>query len=122
MTAQMEGILKSCETRERFYRNRLLADVEKGYRECHARGVQKGPKTRTKCRLQSYNEGAPFERMAFDILLPFTVTTEGNRYVLVLMDYFSKWSESIPNPDQEALTVAVELVRSWISSYGVPMI
>ncbi|GBM94686.1 Retrovirus-related Pol polyprotein from transposon 412 [Araneus ventricosus] len=60
--------------------------------------------------------------MTLDILGPFPVTTEGNRYVLVLMDYFTKWPEAIPIPDQEASTVAEELVRSWISGCGVPMI
>ncbi|GBL74328.1 hypothetical protein AVEN_76115-1 [Araneus ventricosus] len=37
------------------------------------------------------------------------------------MDYFTKWPEAIPIPDQEASTVAEELARAWISSYGVPM-
>ncbi|GBM64260.1 hypothetical protein AVEN_167284-1 [Araneus ventricosus] len=37
------------------------------------------------------------------------------------MDCFTKWSEAIPIPDQEDSTVAEELVRSWISCYGVPM-
>ncbi|GBN21371.1 Retrovirus-related Pol polyprotein from transposon 412 [Araneus ventricosus] len=38
------------------------------------------------------------------------------------MDYFTKWSEAIPKQDQEASTVAEELVRSWISCYGGPMV
>ncbi|GBM82888.1 hypothetical protein AVEN_195519-1 [Araneus ventricosus] len=38
------------------------------------------------------------------------------------MDYLTKWPEAIPIPDQEASTVTKELVRSWISCYGVPMI
>ncbi|GBM39864.1 Retrovirus-related Pol polyprotein from transposon 412 [Araneus ventricosus] len=38
------------------------------------------------------------------------------------MDYFSKWPEAIPIPDQQASTIAEELVRSWISCYGVSMI
>ncbi|GBL78710.1 hypothetical protein AVEN_65270-1 [Araneus ventricosus] len=37
------------------------------------------------------------------------------------MDYLTKWPEAIPITDQEASTVAEELVRSWISCYGVPM-
>ncbi|GBM22895.1 Retrovirus-related Pol polyprotein from transposon 412 [Araneus ventricosus] len=109
-------------TRERFYWDRLRADVENWCRECHACGARKGPKTRTKGCLQRYNVGAPFERMALDLLGPFSVTTKGNRYVLVLMNYFTKWPEAIPIPDQEASTVAEALVRSWISCYDVPMI
>ncbi|GBN05495.1 Retrovirus-related Pol polyprotein from transposon 297 [Araneus ventricosus] len=85
------GVMKTLsKTRERFYWDRLRADVEKWCRECHACGARKGPKTRTKGRLQRYNVGAPFERMALDILGPLPVTTKGNRYVLVLMDYFTK--------------------------------
>ncbi|GBN64047.1 hypothetical protein AVEN_98862-1 [Araneus ventricosus] len=99
-------------TRERFYWDRLRADVEKWRRECHACGARKGPKTRTKGCLQRYNVGAPFGRMALDILGLFPVTTKGNRYVIVLMDYFTKWPEAIPIPDQEESTVAEELVRS----------
>ncbi|GBM51209.1 hypothetical protein AVEN_85928-1 [Araneus ventricosus] len=105
------GVMKTLsKTRELFYWDRLRADVEKWCRECHACGARKGPKTRTKGRLQRYNVGAPSERMALDILGTFSLTKKVNRYVLVLMDYFTKWPEAITNPDQEALTLAEELV------------
>ncbi|GBO05721.1 Transposon Ty3-G Gag-Pol polyprotein [Araneus ventricosus] len=72
------GVMKTLtKTRERFYWDRLRADVEKWCRECHSCGARKGPETRTKSRLQRYNVGAPFERMALDILGPFSVTTIG---------------------------------------------
>ena len=38
--------------------------------------------------------GAPLERVAMDILGPLPVTERGNRYVLVIGDYFTKWVES----------------------------
>ncbi|GBN03698.1 hypothetical protein AVEN_258829-1 [Araneus ventricosus] len=38
------------------------------------------------------------------------------------MDYFTKWPEAIPIPDQGASTVAEEHVGTWISLYGVPII
>ncbi|KAF8774693.1 Gypsy retrotransposon integrase-like protein 1 [Argiope bruennichi] len=105
------GVMKTLsKTRERFYWDRLRANVEKWCRECHACGARKGPKTRTKGHLQRYNVGAPFERMALDILGPFPVTANDNLYVLVLMDYFMKWPVAIPIPDQGASTVAEELV------------
>ncbi|GBM51783.1 hypothetical protein AVEN_109826-1 [Araneus ventricosus] len=86
--------------RDRFYWDRLRADIEKWRRECYACGARKGPQKRTKGRLQRYNVRKPFERMALDILGPSPVTTKGNRYVLVLMDYFTKCPEAIPIPDQ----------------------
>ncbi|GBM89784.1 hypothetical protein AVEN_196290-1 [Araneus ventricosus] len=75
----------------------------------------KRTQNKAKGRLQRYKVGAPFERMAFDILGPFPIKTKDNRYVLVLMDYFTKWPEAIPIEDQEASTVAEELIRTWIS-------
>ncbi|GBM26372.1 Retrovirus-related Pol polyprotein from transposon 412 [Araneus ventricosus] len=83
-------------TQERFYWDRLCAVVEERCREWHACGARKGPKKRTKSRLQRYNVGAPFERMDSDILGPLPVMAKGNRYVLVLMDNFTKWSKAIP--------------------------
>ncbi|GBO24109.1 hypothetical protein AVEN_129663-1 [Araneus ventricosus] len=81
---------------------------------------EKDPKQELKVACNS-NVGAPFERMALDILGTFPVTKD-NRYVLILMNYFTKWPEKIAIPDQEASTVAEELVRSWISCYSVPVI
>ncbi|GBO29547.1 hypothetical protein AVEN_15868-1 [Araneus ventricosus] len=107
------GVMKTLsKTREQFYWDRLRADVEKWCKECHACGARKGPKTRSEGRLQRCNVDAPFERMTLDILGPFPVTTKGNRYVLVLMDYFTECPEAIPIPDQEVSIVAEELVRS----------
>ncbi|GFW72435.1 probable aminopeptidase NPEPL1 [Trichonephila clavipes] len=37
------------------------------------------------------------------------------------MDYFTKWPEVYPIPDQEAPTVAEAVVQHWISRYGVPL-
>ncbi|XP_055939353.1 protein NYNRIN-like [Argiope bruennichi] len=37
------------------------------------------------------------------------------------MDYFTKWPEAYPIPDQEVPTVAEILVQNWISRYGVPL-
>ncbi|GFU83029.1 retrovirus-related Pol polyprotein from transposon 412 [Trichonephila clavipes] len=84
-------------------------------------GARKGPKIRSRGKLHRYNVGAPFERIAFDILGPLPRTASGNKYLLVVMDYFTKWPEVYPIPDQEAPTVAEAVVQHWISRYGVPL-
>ena len=71
--------------------------------------------------MQQYNVGAPFERIAMDVAGPFPITDNGNKYVLVVMDYFSKWPEVYPIPNQEAKTIANVIVDNWISRFGVPM-
>ena len=73
------------------------------FMECIA---AKGPKSRSHGQMKQYNAGAPFERVAMDVAGPFPMSKQGNKYVLVVMDYFSKWPEVYPIPNQEAKTVA----------------
>ena len=56
-----------------------------------------------------------------DIAGPFLVSESGNRYVLVVIDYFSKWPEVYAIPNQEARTVAEVFANNWVCRYGVPL-
>ncbi|GFX83964.1 retrovirus-related Pol polyprotein from transposon 412 [Trichonephila clavipes] len=100
---------------------KVRADVEQWCKSCDVCSARKGPKIRSRGKLHRYNVGAPFERIAFDILGPLPRTASGNKYLLVVMDYFTKWPEVYPIPDQEAPTVAEAVVQHWISRYGVPL-
>ncbi|KAK2899936.1 hypothetical protein Q8A73_013065 [Channa argus] len=69
---------------------------------------------------EQYLVGAPMERVGVDILGPFPTTEAGNRYILVAMDYFTKWPEAYAVPDQTATTAAQRLVEDMFSRFGVP--
>ena len=56
----------------------------------------------------------PFERIALDIMAA-QPTTESNRYIPVVGDYFTKWKEAFPIAHQEAKTVAEKSVNEVIS-------
>ena len=71
--------------------------------------------------MQQYNVGSPFERVAVDIAGPFPVTEDGNKFIMVVSDYFSKWPKAYAIPNQEVTTVAKMLIDNWISRFGVPM-
>lgn len=62
----------------------------------------------------------PHERIALDILGPLPETSKKHRYILVVSDYFSKWTEAFPLTNQEAQTVACVLVEEWICWFGTP--
>ncbi len=36
------------------------------------------------------------------------LSTNNNRYLLVIQDYFTKWADAIPLPDQTASRITVE--------------
>ena len=44
-----------------------------------------------------------WERVAMDLLDMSVTTAWGNRYVLVMVDCFSKWTEACPLPDKTVL-------------------
>jgi hypothetical protein len=107
--------------RERFYWVNARDDIETWYRKCATCAASKGPKTRSRGLMKQYNVGAPFERIAFDIAGPFLVTDSGNKYIMVVIDYFSKWPEAYGLPNQEAVTVSRALIENWICRYGLPL-
>ena len=64
--------------------------------------------------------GFPGERLAMDVVGPFPKSDQGNKYVLIISDYFTRWTEAYPIPNQEAVTIAETLVKEYICRYGVP--
>lgn len=58
--------------------------------------------------------------MGVHILGPFPITDQGNRYILVAVDYFTKWPEVYAVPDQSAVTTAERLVEEMFCRVRVP--
>ena len=82
---------------------------------------RKGPHKRKHGPAQIYLSGTPMERVAIDILDPLPETEQGNRYLVVAMDYFTKWPEVYPLPNQEAITVARALIGGFFCRFGLPL-
>ena len=53
-------------------------------------------------------------------VLQLPVTSSGNKYVVVFLDYLTKWVEAFPTSDQQAPTIARLLVEHIICRHGVP--
>ena len=80
----------------------------------------KGPIPKKRGPMQITRSGYPMEQIAVDTLGEFPMTENGNKYILVVGDYFTKWKESFPMPNMEAITVARIMVNDVISRLGVP--
>ena len=55
-----------------------------------------------------------------DIMGPFPKNVNGNCYILVAEDYFTKWIEARAIPDQEAKTIAQKLLDDMFLRFSLP--
>ena len=93
---------------------------EEYVRSCSVCNTSKKSQLRGRASMRLYHAGAPMEKVHIDILGPLTTTTQGNKYVFVMIDQFTKWIELEALSDQTAESVAKSLVDSFVSRFGVP--
>ena len=110
-----------CRVRHRFYWVGCGRDVKLYCSRCNVCASRKGPAKKQRAPMKMYNVGAPMERVAIDVLGPLPLTEKGNKYLLIAMDYFTKWPEAFAIPNQEATTVAKVLVEEFFCRFGVPL-
>ena len=63
--------------------------------------------------------GEPFKRIAMDIIGPLPRTRRGNRFILVLSDYATRYPEAIPLRNITANKVAEALIDIF-ARHGIP--
>jgi len=64
---------------------------------------------------------APFVRVGLDIIGPLTETQKGNKYIMVLVDYFTKWVEAEPTKTITSYDVISFLLKAFCR-HGIPEI
>ena len=62
-----------------------------------------------------------FERVAMDLLDVSVISAKGYKYILVVCDYFTKYTEAYPLKDKTARSVADALMDIWLPRYGFPL-
>ena len=106
--------------KERFYWPGQYNDVHAWCRTCSTCAARKTPAPRPRAPLQSVKAGFPMQIVAVDILGPLPESPAGNEYILVAGDYFTRWMEAYPIPNQEATTVATKLVNELFCRFSLP--
>ena len=71
--------------------------------------------------LKEYYAGFPLERLHIDILGPFIKSALGNKYILMMVDQFTKWVDCAAIQDQKAETVALKFMDYFMPPLGPPL-
>ena len=106
--------------RRRYFWPQMKVEIKENILKCDKCATRSNASPK-KNKMQKYQVGRPMERVAMDILGPFHRSTRGNTYVLIVGDYFTKWIEAYPIPNQDAKTVADKLTLEFIARYGAPL-
>lgn len=105
---------------ERYWWPNQYADVKHYVETCDECARAKKPKWKEDGTLVATVVGAPWERVSADFLGPVSRTTQGNRYLLVFTDYFTRWVVAVPTADCTAETVAQHFVEKIVLQFGAP--
>ncbi|KAI3375555.1 hypothetical protein L3Q82_003886 [Scortum barcoo] len=107
--------------RTRYFWYNMKDDVTLWCRTCPSCAARARPKKTPQAAMGTVRVGAPMERIAVDLMGPLNETDRHNRYILVVQDYFSKWVEAYPVPNEQASTVAEKIASEWVCRYGAPL-
>ena len=78
------------------------------------------PKQKHRHSLVSWPSCFPFAHIGIDFLGPLPVSN-GNSYIALFGDHFTKLYEAVPLPDQTTERTATASLEHWISRFGVPV-
>ena len=116
------GIAKTFEMVQRnFYWPGFFKDVEKYCKNCETCAKNKTvPRPRSPMKPIEV-VAIPFYMIGVDIIGPLKTTSRGNKYILSVIDYYTKYAEAVALPNQEAVTVARALEEIF-SRHGMPLV
>ena len=83
---------------------------------------RKSPPNPDKAPMKTVSVSEPFTFRALDYMGPLSETARSNKYILVVMDHFTKWCEAFPTKDQKVSTVANCLISKVFSRFGPPLV
>ncbi|VDD82801.1 unnamed protein product [Mesocestoides corti] len=93
-------------SRRRYWWVAMRDDINDICACCHRYGEVKSQPHAARAPLQSMTAGFPNELVGLDLMGPLPQTDSSNRYILVMVDYFTKWTNAVPLRKAGALSVA----------------
>ncbi len=104
--------------KERYYWPKMKDDIKSYIQTCDQ--CQRCGKTTDENELHSIKIKEPFYQWGIDIVRPLTETSQGNKYIVVAIDYFTKYPEARALTNANAKSVANFIYEDIICRHGCP--
>lgn len=103
-----------------YYWPGMEGDISEFVKRCDSCAKRKSPPG-LKAPLETpYFASRPFEQISLDIFGPLPKTPRGNRYLLTVIDNFTRYAEGEPIGEATAKETARVLVEKIVTRHGVP--
>jgi len=107
--------------RTRFFWPKMLETVLKYVQSCRSCQSRKRPLKPIGGPMQPLTADNPFERVGVDLLGPLPKTKDGNKYIIVAVDYFTKWAITRALPKATTVHVVDFFIKEIFLQHGAPL-
>ncbi|KZR99377.1 Uncharacterized protein APZ42_004776, partial [Daphnia magna] len=104
----------------RFFWPKMALDITRHVQSCVHCQSRKGVPDKPAGLLQCIKVERPFQKVGIDLLGPFPLSTQGNKMIIVAVDYLTKWVELKAMPTGKADDVAEFFVNQILLRHGTP--
>ena len=102
------------------YRPSMRRDVFKYVQSCNLCQQFRHKNTPTSAPMQMHVVSKPWHTIGVDIMGPFPETFRRKKYLLVIVDYFTRWVELFALRQTTAMDIVPILVNEIVCRYGIP--
>jgi len=106
--------------KEHYYWPGMTVDVRMWTHSCDTCCRTKGPPNKAQGKLTKVHAAAPMDLVAIDLLSGLPTADDNSKYILVVVDYYTRWVEAYSLPNEEASTCFQALYTNFFSKFGFP--
>ncbi|KAL7077691.1 hypothetical protein ACQ4LE_003040 [Meloidogyne hapla] len=111
----MKKTLKKC---RKYFWHRMHADILTWTRNCITCQLRHSPNPPYRAEMQMAPSNTLFAKVGIDLAGPFPMTQSGNKYIMNIIYWFTKYVISVPVPDAKALTLAKAFLTNCYLRFG----